>query len=108
MASGFGGGLALAGRQAAEYAAKEPHILCPRRLQRGIDRERHFGLSVLVAHARHRDRQLLVREIDRARLPAPAHVARPPVGARVTRARELGHLGLQRLLDGSQTQGINA
>jgi len=104
----FGGGLVLPTREAAQHPAEEPHILRPRRLQRGIGRQRDFAPGLAIAHARHGDRQFLVGQIDRSALRAPPHHGGARVVAGIPRTGQRLDLGQQRLLDGPQASGISA
>ena len=72
----FRGGFTLAGRQPAQDAPEQPHIVAPRRLQGRLRREGHFGARHAIAHPGHRDRQLLIGQLHRAALRAPAHHGR--------------------------------
>jgi hypothetical protein len=91
-------------RDAAEDSAEESHILCARHLQCEIGRERYLALRGAIPHAGHGDRQLLVREKDRAGLGTPAD-HRGVVAIRcVSRSRQRCHFRDQRVLNRPQSE----
>jgi hypothetical protein len=66
----FGTGGILALGQASQHPPKQPLIQRPRLLERRVGRQRHFEAPVPIAHPQHRETELQIGEIDRARLAA--------------------------------------
>ncbi len=94
----------LPAAQAPQDPAEEAGILAPGGLQGGVRRERDLGVLPAIAHPRHRHGQLLVEEVDRAPLAAPADHAGAAPGAAVAGARELPDCLLEGRGDGLQAE----
>ena len=97
-------GFVLPTGQAHQHLPKQAGIRRPRDLQPFVRGQRDLSVRDPIAHARDRDGQLLIGEVDRARLLPPADHAGASIRPAVPGAGQGGHLGLQLLTNGMQPQ----
>lgn len=74
---------------------QQPDVEGARFPQPLIGGQRHLLVAQAVAHPRHRDRNLLIGQVNRPPLRGPAHVARQPALPHIPLAGESRHVGRQ-------------
>jgi len=101
----LGARLVVPTAQAEEDLPEEPEIPVAGLAELLVGGQGHLRVPRQIADAGHGERQLLIREVHRALLLAPAHQPGLPPGAGVARARELSDLLCQEVSDGLEAQG---
>ena len=102
---GLRGGRVVPAAQPEEHLAEEPGIGGPRRLEGVVALQGDFPVLDTVPDAGVRDRELLIRQVDRAPLLAPADAPGLAPGALMAGAREVPDFRFQEVLDGLEADG---
>ena len=74
---------------------QQPGVEGARCLQPLVGGQRHLLVPQAIAHPRHRERNLLIGQVNRPPLRRPAHVAQPPALPHIPLASEPLHIGRQ-------------
>ena len=106
----FGAPFVLPRREAAQDLVEQARVHRPRLLELRVGLQGHFLIPQPVAHPRHRNRDLLIGEINGPGLRRPTHVPGLPALSRIPLAGQAHHFRLQRrvyLLQRHGNQSLN-